>query len=110
MSQNLKNSIEKLNLIAGIRDKKLQKKLLSSITKNRKEFEHNFNAIREICCNYLNKNIPYNKKLNKYKKLMKKISGKKLSKRIKEKIFVQNGGFLSALLPIVGSFLINQLT
>ena len=113
MSKTLKDSLEKLKFIASITDKNLQQKLLKFIAKspkNKTEFDSNFKAIKEICCNYLNNNIPRNKKLDKYTKTMKKFTKRNLSKRIKEKLFIQNGGFLATLLPLVGSFLINQLT
>lgn len=64
-------------------------------------------AISEICHNLLEGNITLDetdrKKLAKWKKLLRKLSNKRLSIRKKRGYLVQSGNFLSILLPVVAS-------
>lgn len=93
-----------LSLLSKSRNKKRRNQLLSIATPSE------LLAISEICHNLLKGNLPLKnlqqKKLEKYKKVLRKLSQRKTNKDTKKRMLQrQQGGFFSALLPVAISAL-----
>lgn len=99
MSKNLHNCINELQLVAKMKSKVAQRKLLKRLAKE----NCFYNAIKEIAVNVANRNIPLNddfkKKIRKHRHIITSLA--KPSKRKKIKAVVQSGGALSLLVPLV---------
>ena len=89
MSKNLRSTLIELNFVANIKSKKLQKQLLTYLSKIKKYRL----AIREIALNLIKGNIKIDKpiklKLSRYKK---QILGS--NKTLNKKYIVQSGGYI----------------
>ena len=104
MYSDIFNFYEILKEISMTKNRKMKKKLIDKL-KNDK----NHRALREICINYLEGNIKKHKKLEKYRNIMKQICEQKINKNMREKIYIQKGGFIGALLPVLASVLVSAL-
>src|SRR5882757_2590978 len=104
MSNNIINCIEKLKFIASVKDEKLRKKLLVTLSDNCL-----YNALNEIAINTVKGNVKLSKKetkkLKKFKFQIKKLSCKTNDSRKKKKLIIQSGGFLPILIPAVASII-----
>lgn len=105
MSKNLMRCLDKLQLIASIEDEALRSALLTQIScKN-----NIYKAMQEIAKNVVKRNVPLTikqkRKLDKYKKVIKRLSCDNKNLKTRKKLFSQIGGFLPALLPAIASVL-----
>lgn len=105
MSCNLRNCIQKLELIANIKDKKLRNAVLLYFRKSKCLFK----ALREIAQNYKKANIPLTitqkRRLAQHRKVIQGLTKKPITKRLKAKLVSQSGGFLPIIIPLVTSIL-----
>lgn len=105
MSQNLKKCLEILKVISNIKSLKVRNQVLRDISGNDKIY----NALREIALNAMNKNIKFNRnqkiKLKKQVGLLKRLSQKNNSKKVRQKLIVQTGGILPIIVPAAISLL-----
>lgn len=103
MSQNLQNCINELQLVAKMKSRAAQKKLLKQLAKE----NCFYNAIKEIAVNVADSNIPLNadlkKKIRKHRHIIRELA--KRSKRKNIKAVIQSGGALSLLIPLVTALL-----
>jgi hypothetical protein len=102
---NLEKCISELQLVAKMKDKKAQKKVLKELAK-----ENCFaKSVQEIAFNTVNSNIPlkpiHKKKLKKHAHIIKSLSKKSIKGKKRIKLIEQSGGALGVLLPIVASLL-----
>lgn len=101
-SKNLKKCLPLLETLSSIRDSKKRRDFL-------RVFESNLiRALREMCYNLLNGNIPLNteekKKLMRYKRILRLLADSKTKKTRFRKIVTQTGrGFLPAIIPLIVS-------
>ena len=109
MTDNLKKCMNKLIFLNSVKDEKLRKKIMQSISD-----DCLFDGIHEIAKNYHTRIKP--KLSNKIKKLMKgknekniskylNKSAKLKSKKSKKLLMVQSGGWLPLIIPTVASIL-----
>ena len=102
MSLNLRKCMEKLKMIASIKDANLRKKVLSSTTD-----DCLYKALNEIAINIVARKVPLTSKqkknLRKYQFKIKKLTCKTKNKKKRKQLVVQSGGFLPLLIPAVAS-------
>lgn len=105
MSYTLRQYLNLLKVISDLKDTKVRKNLLRAV-KNDKQF---FRATKEIMQNVLHGNIPLDKpqlkKLQKYKRVIRKLSCSHINCKKRSSLIVQSGGALSILVPLVVSLL-----
>ena len=104
MSSNLRMCMEKLKIIAKIRDSRLRKKILSEIAD-----QCLYKALNEIAVNTVSRKVPLNRatkiSLRKYKTHINSLARKTSNRRLQKKLVVQSGGFLPVLIPAITSIL-----
>ena len=101
--------MEKLKIIAKIRDSRLRKKILSEIAD-----QCLYKALNEIAVNTVSSRVPLNRhtkiNLRKYKTHLNALANKTTDRRLQKKLVVQSGGFLPILIPAIASVLGTVLT
>jgi len=100
MSQNLKNVIKTLDMVARVRGKKKREALLRGMNSD----PNIYMALQEIAYNTINKNIrlteTHHKRLRGYKRLLLELANG-IKAKYKKRVVVQSGGFLPVLIPLV---------
>jgi hypothetical protein len=108
MSENLRESIETLKVLGKL-SPTLRKQTLKHLSCN----DCYYKAIKEIARNIVNQNIKINTKLKRHWSKICEISGvnktKKRSKKSKQELVNQSGGWLWSIIPLVLS-IIESLT
>jgi len=104
MSVNLRKCMNKLKMIASIKDEKTRKNVLSKISD-----DCLYKALHEIAVNTVAQKVPLSaklkKSLRKHKIKIKKLSCKTNNKKKRKKLVIQSGGFLPILIPAVASII-----
>ena len=106
MSQNLCECVQFLRFLASVRNSDLRRKILLEKSDN----EQLLRALKEIAVNVVHRNLPLDKsqkvKLQRQGKALKKLASiDPKSKRRKQKLIKQTGGFLPILIPSLISVL-----
>jgi hypothetical protein len=100
MSARLKSIIQLLEFVASIKSSQLREQLLKKMSKRPEVYK----ALCEIAYSTVSKNISldaaHKKKLKTYKSTIVELSCKHESRRKKQKLVVQSGGFLPILIPL----------
>jgi len=111
MSKNLSRCYAKLQFIASTKNLRLRIKLLEEFFD-----ECLYKAIHEISLNYTKGNIPANKRiksqLQRYMRILKRLSIRTKNKHMQKKLVKQSGGFLPILMSLLSAVpgIISSLT
>src|SRR5258708_39696140 len=104
MSNNLKNCMQQLQVIAKIKDSELRKKVLKNFAD-----DCLYKALNEIALNTVNKKVPLSakdkKSLHKHSIKIKKLACFTKDKKKRKRLVVQSGGILPILIPTIASIL-----
>lgn len=102
MSANLRACIEKLRMIAAIRDPELRRKVLTSLAD-----DCLYKALNEIAINTVARKVPLTlkqkRRLRKFKVKIQNLTCKTNSNRKRKQLVAQSGGFLPILIPAIAS-------
>ena len=100
MSSNLKNCLEKLKIVAKIKNPDLRKKVLLHIAD-----KCLYKALNEIAVNTVSRKIPFSKNtkqhLRKHAIHIEKLAKGTSNSRKQRQLVVQSGGFLPYIIPAV---------
>ena len=110
MSRNLIQCLKDLEVIAKIKDPRVRRSVLRGFASNLALYD----ALREVAANTIKRKVPLNsaqkKKLRRHEKILKSIASKqRKSKKRKQELIVQSGGWVQTLIPVV-SALVAALT
>ena len=105
MSENLKKCMADLRLAMNYKHKPTRESILKFLSHNKSIY----NALREISMNILNKQMKLKKhhirKLNPHVKTIKSLKKGVKTKKQRQRLVIQSGGFLPWLIPVIASAL-----